>query len=208
MSPYAYCANNPVGLVDLTGDSIKFAPGVSAEFKEYFKAAVQYMRENKLDGKIARLQASPNVYYLAETSSGNSSFSQSTMTITWDPTVALFFEETGVTLSPTTILSHEFSHAEGYENALKKYYMDCRTIGVSAAKKNFEKYFKTLEQGSDKQYDTKEERRVITGPEQHTAKQLGEIKEGEVTRTKHTYSKDEVKVIRVKDVRATKSLEE
>ena len=37
----------------------------------------------------------------------------------------------------------------------------------------------------DAQYGNKEEKRVIEGSEQETAKKLGEIKEGEVTRTDH-----------------------
>ena len=37
----------------------------------------------------------------------------------------------------------------------------------------------------DAQYGNKEEKRVIAGSEQETAKKLGEIKEGEVTRTDH-----------------------
>ena len=40
--------------------------------------------------------------------------------------------------------------------------------------------------GADKQYGTKEERRVITGREQKTARALGEIKKGQVTRRNHT----------------------
>lgn len=40
---------------------------------------------------------------------------------------------------------------------------------------------------SDNQRVTKEERRVITGSEQITAKALGEIKDGEVTRENHSY---------------------
>ncbi len=37
----------------------------------------------------------------------------------------------------------------------------------------------------DNQYQNAEEKRVITGSEQTTAKKLGEIKEGEVTRKNH-----------------------
>lgn len=38
---------------------------------------------------------------------------------------------------------------------------------------------------SDKAYDNKEERRVITGREQKVARALGEIKKGQVTRKNH-----------------------
>jgi hypothetical protein len=71
----------------------------------------------------------------------------------------------GIEVSPTTILNHEADHAnqELYNPDQKK--IDKNTPDVK--------------------YGNKEEKRVIEGTEQTTAKKLGEIKEGEVTRTDH-----------------------
>jgi hypothetical protein len=85
--------------------------------------------------------------------------------IFWSPNQGLHTTN-GKDLSPTTMLNHEVDHA-----------LD--------ALKNPDKHEENGKQGSDSQYDSKEEKRVITGSEQETAKKLGEIKDGEVTRTDH-----------------------
>jgi hypothetical protein len=170
MSPYAYCANNPVGLVDLTGDSIKFAPGVSAEFKEHFKAAVQYLNKHKIGGIISALQKSAITYYIAETNGTDIHFDYTTRTVSWNPSLGLETDE-DVVLSPTTILNHEMTHALVFDMALQK----GKTKEYLAEKKK----------GSDPDYNTKNEKWVITNSEQKTAKALGEIEEGQVTRRNH-----------------------
>lgn len=67
--------------------------------------------------------------------------------------------------SPASVADHEFDHA------------------VQRATNRGQ--FENDVQKGDREYDTKEERRVITGSEQKTARANGEIKEGEVTRTNH-----------------------
>lgn len=71
----------------------------------------------------------------------------------------------GIVMSPATVLNHEADHAlqEITNRSQKK--KDANT--------------------PDAQYGNKEEKRVIEGSEQDTAKKLGEIKDGEVTRTDH-----------------------
>ena len=78
-------------------------------------------------------------------------------------------------MSPTAILNHELDHALGLDKALKD-------------NKKLQEYIADCEKEPDSQYFTKEERRVITGSEQITAKALGEIKDGEVTRENHKLS--------------------
>lgn len=83
--------------------------------------------------------------------------------ILWNPYMAVE-TNTGYVLSPAECLSHEADHARDYKtnpnhrNNLKKY---------------------------DKQYDNKEEKRVIEGSEQKVAKALGKLKENQVTRMNH-----------------------
>ena len=63
-SPYAYCRNNPVMLIDPDGKKIEFAKGVSQAFKDNFAKAIQYLKANKCDGIFAKLQASPKTIYI------------------------------------------------------------------------------------------------------------------------------------------------
>lgn len=112
---------------------------------------------------LAKLESSDKVYYISETS-GGSSFSSKTNTISWDPTKAVLTTEAHE-LSPTTILNHEVDHALQHDQNPEQQKTDKKT--------------------PDTQYGDKEEKRVIEGSEQDTAKKLGEIKEGEVTRKDH-----------------------
>ena len=71
----------------------------------------------------------------------------------------------GVSLTPTAILNHEADHS-----------LDALTNS---------EHSKNSEKDASNPYNTKEEERVITGSEQDTAKKLGLVEEGEVTRTDH-----------------------
>jgi len=84
--------------------------------------------------------------------------------ITWNNEAGL--ETTnGYVLSPATILDHESAHAlNAINNAGEKY---------------------ALSITPDKQYDWKEESRVIQGPEQKTARANREIPQNAVTRDNH-----------------------
>ena len=91
-------------------------------------------------------------------------YDPSTKTIYWNPKLGIVTNE-NVALSPASALNHEADHA--LQNVTKT--------------KQSEK-----DRGSyDKNYSNKEEKRVIQGSEQKVARQLGEIKQGQVTRKDH-----------------------
>lgn len=92
-------------------------------------------------------------------------------TIYWNPNV-IIETTTRVMMSPTTVLNHELDHALGLDKALKD-------------NKKMQEYIANRKKSCDNQCVTKEERRVITGSEQITARKYGEIQEGQVTRTDH-----------------------
>ncbi|OYQ50041.1 hypothetical protein CHU92_00155, partial [Flavobacterium cyanobacteriorum] len=79
-------------------------------------------------------------------------FGDSFNVVYWNPNLGL--ETTsGYILSPATVLEHEAGHALG-------------SLMNTSENRNY---------GSDAQYDSKEEKRVISGPEQQTARANGEI---------------------------------
>jgi RHS repeat-associated protein len=162
ISPFVYCIDNPLKFVDTDGRKIKFAPGTSDPFKKDFSTAVNALNAHKAGGILASLEKSSKVYYISEASGKISSFDGKN-TIYWAPREMLLTNN-GVSLSPTTILNHEADHANQND-------------------KHPDQQISDQEEVPD--YSNKEEKRVITGSEQETAKKMGEIKDGEVTRTDH-----------------------
>ena len=164
ISPYAYVLNNPVNAIDPDGRKIVFAKGVSKEFKKAFAMAIKHLKANKADGVFAKLQARKETFTIEEVKA-DGYFDPNTKTIGWDPNVGLLTDE-GVVISATTILNHEGDHALQQVENLKQKEIDLANTNVG-------------------DYDNNEEKRVIDGSEQRTAKALGEIKDGEVTRKNH-----------------------
>ncbi len=162
-SGYNYVEDNPINLVDTDGRKVIFGPHVSEEFKNEFKLAVNYLNEHGMGGYLSSLEKSKTTYIITF-GKENDQFDSGTKTITWDPNEGIYTTN-GHALSPSTALNHEADHANEFDKNPTRYHKDTKT--------------------SDANYDNKEEKRVITGSEQKTAKVLGEIKDGEVTRTDH-----------------------
>ncbi|KDN55708.1 RHS repeat-associated core domain-containing protein [Flavobacterium seoulense] len=167
-SLYSYVGNMPTIAIDPDGKKIVFAKGVSKEFKAAFAKAIKHLNKHNLGGIYAKLQARKEIITIAELSKdqveNGSYFDPDTKTINWDPNRGLLTNK-GIMISATTILNHEGDHA--LEELTNKKQKD---INKST---------------KDKDYDNLEEKRVIEGTEQLTAKALGEIQDGEVTRMDH-----------------------
>ena len=176
LTPYGYCAGNPVSFVDQEGKRLFYAEGVSQAFKDAFAATVKYMNTQKTSDNLAKIEKSPVIYTIKETNSDHpvSCFNSEEKTIYWSPDQILETKE-NLWLSPATILDHEAEHAVRYDTdyartddeSIKKAYLSDRT------------------KGSSNQYDTKEEERVITRREQRTARRHNETRSDQVTRRDH-----------------------
>jgi len=172
VTPYAYCANNPVKYIDPDGRKLLFAPGVSDDFKTKFAETIKFMNARGTSGDIAKLHASETIYYIGQSASLEGTyFSPKTNTIYWNPDI-LMRTNNNILMSPATILAHEADHAQMFDY-------------VNNSKNNsiIKQYNESVKQNSDGQYFKGEERRVITGKEQSAAQKHGEIREDQITRT-------------------------
>ena len=176
MSPYGYCAGNPIIIIDPDGKIILFSKDADNSFKEKFSNVVRFMNNHYTSYNLAKLQDSDIVYYISPVSSSDgkssSHFNPDNKTIYWDPDVVIYNEESQIIVSPATVLAHEAAHAIHYDSAIHN--------------ERFSSFALKTKKGSDKEYSSKEEREVITTTEQTAARRHGDISSKMVTRENHS----------------------
>jgi hypothetical protein len=165
LSPYAYCAGDPVNLVDPDGRKIYFADGVPEWFKERFAATIQYMNERGTSWIFKNLQDSDEVYYIQYTQNRKIGYKLSEKTIYWNPN-AFSKNTNGTIVFPATILAHEGRHALQHDE-----------YG--------EEKYKELKETADPEYGDLIEKDVIVNSEWEIAIQHGDIEEYQITRQNH-----------------------
>ena len=168
ISPYAYCAGDPVNLVDPDGRKIYYADGVPEWFKERFAATIQYMNEKGTSWIFKKIQDSDNIYYIDYveeiTEDKHIMYDPNKRTIYWNPN--LFIKTSNdVILYPATILAHEGAHVLQDEK--------------------YKSSWNELAEKKDDKYDNQLDREVITTIEQEVAIKHGDIFKGDVTRKDH-----------------------
>ena len=173
LSPYSYCAGDPVNLIDEEGRRIRVVG--NENFRKAYAEARGMLANAGVDASFVRIENDPNVELVVEgpIRFKGTHFISGLNYLEWDSSRMTYNKETRKWRSSVVILAHEMEHA-------------VRSIYDPVGFKN-DKQTKT-----DNGYDNIEERRVITGKEQEVARALGEINEGEVTRRSHKTHKDSV----------------
>ena len=163
LSPYLWCAGNPLKFVDPSGEKIEISEDSSDDFRNDYRKAYDYLKEHQASFVIDELELSPSTFVVKETNNG-SEFDSKANVIYWNPHLALI-TNTGYTLTSAELLSHEAAHALNYDNDPES----------------------TLNRGNtqDDQYGNLEDKKVIEGPEQSVAIKLNRVNEFNRTRTDH-----------------------
>ncbi|MBE6262679.1 MAG: hypothetical protein E7104_01745 [Prevotella sp.] len=188
ISPYVYCANDPVKHIDPDGRIVKIWYGPKGNEKcftftgfhgkksirvpnnAFVKAVIKAYVYNAKNGggkKFIEAAYSKKTIYIDDArlyNGGDDEYKNenSQLTVHWNPDMGIVTTEGGLQ-SPATQLEHEVDHA-----------IDAATNAHDHNIKNDPGTIIGTGPGYDPQYDTKEERRVITGSEAETAKANGE----------------------------------
>ena len=183
-SPYHYCRNNPVSYVDGNGMKLDYSnnpPQRAILAEKYVDMSIEYLKNNGCNSEAAIIEDLKDredvTIYVEVNENGYNSIDDNIINpkIIWDPTAATINTDGG-RQSPSISLLHESDHMQRFVNALIEY--------NNGNKQPLLNYYKDDKDGTDEQYDSREEKRVIEGSEKSATEQL----EGESPRNDHKKS--------------------
>ncbi|MFD1802272.1 RHS repeat-associated core domain-containing protein [Mixta tenebrionis] len=141
---------NPMQYTDPLGLKIV----VNGDSTDYDTAVKYLKKDSEMKKIIKKLEKSSKTYTINYFDEMNGYFDPNTDEISWNPKMAIDCTNNGGSLSPAMVLGHELAHAK---------------------RSWYHKLLSKINDGKDYgDYDNYEEKRVITGPEHHAAKTLGE----------------------------------
>ena len=115
ISPFVYCAGNPINLKDLDGRKFVFTNGTTDSFKESFYKAINLLN-TKGCGDLYNLieSVSINIYIIEKYDIEDGNYFDSTKeSLFWNPHRGIKTTNE-IFLSPTTLLNHELDHISEY----------------------------------------------------------------------------------------------
>ena len=191
-SPYSYCMSNPIKYIDPSGQTVviwykndsgqtvsySYSGGNVAHPNPFVQSVITAYQYNKANGVKVGNGGGASTVKIVENADIKVNVMETPLEVTYNPYAArgagcIYWKsdwglqnENGTVTSPATDFDHEAAHALEH-------------------KTNAQEYEVNRVRGNDSQYDSKEERRVITGPEQRTARANGETRPGQMTRRNH-----------------------
>ena len=167
ISPYAYCANNPVNAVDPDGKKIVMGRNNSLEYNKQYNSAIDYLKDHGCSSVINFLESCETIITINEIESKEQNYTEreiGTNEIGWKAKEGLLTDN-GYRLSPAIRLFHELTHQE---HKLK----------------NPQKFLKDTEPNNSL-YQNADEENIIKNEETFAARRCGEIPQNAVSRESH-----------------------
>ena len=191
-SPYTYCMGNPINHIDPDGNTVviwynndagkkvsySYSGGDITHPNSFVQSVITAYQYNKANGLKAGNGGGASTVAIVENTNIKVNVMEAVFENSYNPNAArgagsIYWKsnwgsqkDNGIVNSPATVFDHEADHALEH-------------------KTNTQEYEVNRARGSDSQYQTKEERRVITGSEQKTSRANGETRSGQVTRRNH-----------------------
>ena len=191
-SPYTYCMGNPINHIDPDGNTVviwynndagkkvsySYSGGDITHPNSFVQSVITAYQYNKANGLKAGNGGGASTVAIVENTNIKVNVMEAVFENSYNPNAArgagsIYWKsnwgsqkDNGIVNSPATVFDHEADHALEH-------------------KTNTQEYEVNRAQGSNSQYQTKEERRVITGSKQKTSRANGETHSSQVTRRNH-----------------------
>jgi RHS repeat-associated protein len=167
ISPYAYCANNPLIYLDKDGKKIVMSQNNSQDFNNQYIKAINYLKEHGCSNTIDYLEKSEATIYVIENGPKSQNYTHrlpDKNEIGWNAKEGLLTDN-GNKLSPAIRLLHELAHQEHKLRNPEKFLEDTKP--------------------NNSEYQSADEESIIKNEETQAAILCKEIPDNSISRTDH-----------------------